>query len=325
MAIVETRYGKVEGAIIDGVHRFRAIPFAAPPVGERRWRAPEPPQPWAGVRAAGGDWGHPGMAGGPPGRRPAEVRVQRRQRGEARRGLPAAQRLDSCLDDAKRPVLMWIHGGGFTGGTGATPTYDGEILSRRGDVVVVTMNYRIGALGFLNLNERDGRAHPFDRERGIARPGRGAEVDTRQHLGIRRRSRQRHHHGRVGRRGECLRTARVRARAGTLPPRDASQRRRQQREPARTCGESLRGVPREGRPFRKTTSTSCWRSIPKSSRMPDWDSRCRTDSATFVRSSTAPTSRRYRRTRSRAARRTASRSSPARSGTSGGCLSAAVR
>ena len=57
MAIVETRYGKVEGANIDGIHRFRAIPFAAPPVGERRWRAPEPPEPWAGVRAAGGDWG----------------------------------------------------------------------------------------------------------------------------------------------------------------------------------------------------------------------------------------------------------------------------
>ena len=56
------------------------------------------------------------------------------------------------LDDAKRPVVVWIHGGGFSGGTGGTPVYDGEILSRRGDVVVVTINYRIGPLGFLNLN-----------------------------------------------------------------------------------------------------------------------------------------------------------------------------
>ncbi|MXY58783.1 MAG: carboxylesterase family protein, partial [Gammaproteobacteria bacterium] len=54
--IVETRYGKVEGATNDGVHAFKGIPFAAPPVGERRWHAPEPPEPWAGVRAAT-DWG----------------------------------------------------------------------------------------------------------------------------------------------------------------------------------------------------------------------------------------------------------------------------
>ena len=57
MAIVETRYGKVEGAINSGIHSFKGIPFAAPPVGEKRWRAPEPPLPWAGVRAANGDWG----------------------------------------------------------------------------------------------------------------------------------------------------------------------------------------------------------------------------------------------------------------------------
>ena len=71
------------------------------------------------------------------------------------------------LDGARRPVLMWIHGGGFTGGTGATPTYDGEILSRRGDVVVVTINYRIGALGFLNLNEVTGGRIPSTGNEGL--------------------------------------------------------------------------------------------------------------------------------------------------------------
>ena len=62
------------------------------------------------------------------------------------------------LDAAKRPVLAWIHGGGFAGGTGGTPVYDGTALARRGDVVVVTVNYRVGPLGFLHLNElTDGR------------------------------------------------------------------------------------------------------------------------------------------------------------------------
>ena len=167
MAIVETRYGKVEGAVIDGIHRFRAIPFAAPPVGERRWRAPEPPEPWAGVRAAGGDWGTQAWQAARPGEGPLKFVFN---------AANAEKRDEDCLqlnvwspglDDAKRPVLMWIHGGGFTGGTGATPTYDGEILSRRGDVVVVTINYRIGALGFLNLNEVTGGRIPSTGNEGL--------------------------------------------------------------------------------------------------------------------------------------------------------------
>ena len=80
MAIVETRYGKVDvrgGTSNNGVHGFRGIPFAAPPVGERRWLPPEPPEPWSGVRDAK-RLGQAGVAGGVRGRRPAEIRVQRR-------------------------------------------------------------------------------------------------------------------------------------------------------------------------------------------------------------------------------------------------------
>ena len=64
------------------------------------------------------------------------------------------------LDNRKRPVLVWIHGGGFSGGTGGTPIYDGTALARRGDAVVVTINYRLGALGFVNLNEVTGGRVP---------------------------------------------------------------------------------------------------------------------------------------------------------------------
>ena len=152
MAVVETRYGKVEGASNDGVLAFKAIPFAAPPAGARRWHPPEPPEPWSGIRAATG-WGK-----------------QAWQQAVENAGMlsfvfnirNAAFRDEDCLqlnvftpdaDTAKRPVLVWIHGGGFQGGTGGTPVYDGSNLARRGDVVVVTVNYRVGALGWLNLNE----------------------------------------------------------------------------------------------------------------------------------------------------------------------------
>ena len=159
MAIVETQYGKVEGATNNGVHSFKGIPFAAPPVGERRWRAPEAPEPWSGVRAADGDWGKQAwqvVTDNP--NSPLNFIFNARN---------AEYRDEDCLqlnvwtrglDDAARPVLVWIHGGGFTGGTGGTPTYDGTSLAARGDVVVVSINYRLGAFGFLRLDEvTDGR------------------------------------------------------------------------------------------------------------------------------------------------------------------------
>ena len=166
MAIVETHYGKVEGASDDGVHAFRGIPFAAPPVGEKRWHAPEPPVPWSGVRAAT-DWGK-----------------QAWQQAVENAGMlsfvfnirNAAYRDEDCLqlnvftpgnDDALRPVLVWIHGGGFQGGTGGTPVYDGSNLAGRGDVVVVTVNYRVGALGWLNLNELTGGRIPATGNEGL--------------------------------------------------------------------------------------------------------------------------------------------------------------
>ena len=166
MAIVETRYGKVEGYSSNGIQGFRGIPFAAPPVGERRWMPPEPPEPWAGARDAK-DWGKQAWQAASPGEGPLKFVFN---------AANAEKRDEDCLqlnvwtpglDDAKRPVLMWIHGGGFSGGTGGTPVYDGEIMSRRGDVVVVTINYRIGPLGFLNLNGVTGGRIPSTGNEGL--------------------------------------------------------------------------------------------------------------------------------------------------------------
>lgn len=145
MTVVETRFGRLEGIRREGDVAFLGIPFAAPPIGERRFRAPEPPASWSGVRQATA-WGFacpqsshaiPGFAAsGPQDEDCLYLNVY----------TPAA-------DGRRRPVMFWIHGGGFTHGTGAELLFDGGPLARRGDVVVVTINYRLGALGYLYLGD----------------------------------------------------------------------------------------------------------------------------------------------------------------------------
>jgi len=145
MTLVSTTYGRLEGVQRQGHQAFLGVPFAAPPVGERRFKAPEPPASWAGVRAAK-EWGKaarqtthpiPGFAAsGPQDEDCLYLNVY----------TPAA-------DGGRRPVLFWIHGGGYTHGTAAEPLYDGGPLATRGDVVVVTINYRLGAFGFLYLED----------------------------------------------------------------------------------------------------------------------------------------------------------------------------
>jgi para-nitrobenzyl esterase len=127
--------GLLQGATRDGVKSFKAIPYAAPPVGNLRWQAAEPPLAWSGVRPAT-RFGPaciqtPGASGyrGPESEDCLTLNVW----------TPAHRR------GAHLPVMMWIHGGGFTGGTGAG--YDGASFARDG-VVLVTINYRLGRLGF---------------------------------------------------------------------------------------------------------------------------------------------------------------------------------
>ncbi len=140
--IVETRRGKVAGERLPTHDRFRGIPYAAPPVADLRFRAPRVPAPWAGVRAA--------VAFG----------LAAPQNRSFLPGMEAAEQGEDCLylniytpraDGARRPVLFWIHGGGFTGGSGGQALFDGGRLAARGDVVVVTINYRLGALGYTHL------------------------------------------------------------------------------------------------------------------------------------------------------------------------------
>ncbi|MGZ9115000.1 MAG: carboxylesterase family protein, partial [Brevundimonas sp.] len=138
---VAVEHGELVGRRDGDVISFKAIPYAAPPVGPLRWRAPRPRAPWSQPRDAGqvGAICIQPPSGGDPGVGP----------------LPMSE---DCLtlnvwapaEGAEpRPVMVWIHGGGFNNGSGTAALYDGANLAKRG-VVVVTVNYRLGRLGFFD-------------------------------------------------------------------------------------------------------------------------------------------------------------------------------
>src|SRR5947207_2764506 len=169
------------GATQPTVRVFKGIPYAAPPLAENRWRAPQPAVKWDGVRNADA-FGAPCAAGAPFG-----GRGRGGNRGDAPAQPPAATapprepaRSEDCLylnvwtsagsANDKRPVMLWIYGGGFTGGAGGLTWYDGENLGAKGPVIV-TINYRLGALGFL--------AHPdLAKEAGHSGSGNYSMMDA---------------------------------------------------------------------------------------------------------------------------------------------------
>jgi para-nitrobenzyl esterase len=125
-----------------GVRCFKGIPYAAPPVGALRWRAPEPARPWNGVRPTG-MFGMNALQG------VIFDDIDPSKPGVSEDCLYLNVWIPARLDGGERlPVMFWIHGGGFTAGHGGEPRYDGALLAARG-IIVVTMNYRLGALGFL--------------------------------------------------------------------------------------------------------------------------------------------------------------------------------
>jgi para-nitrobenzyl esterase len=148
-----TRNGPVAGRVKHDVALFAGIPYAAPPIGARRFRPPAPVEPWSEPLDATGfgpvAWQAGRLLGGLLGTASMDMSED-------------CLRLNvqtPAIDDARRPVMVWIHGGGFTSGTGATPWYNGTSFAARGDVVVVSLNYRLGALGFLHLADIGGADH----------------------------------------------------------------------------------------------------------------------------------------------------------------------
>ena len=140
--VVETNYGPVRGVADGDLEVFKGIPYAAPPVGELRWRPPASPDSWTAVRDAT-EFG-PACA-----QTPDEMELD-----------PGTPISEDCLTlnvwtpavgGAARPVMVFVHGGGFSWGSTHTDWYDGAQFARRGDVVAVTIQYRLGAFGWLHL------------------------------------------------------------------------------------------------------------------------------------------------------------------------------
>src|SRR4051794_22375357 len=145
MTVVDTPAGSVEGLVENGLRVFRGVPYAQPPLGELRLRGPVDVEPWTGVRPA-----HE-FACWAPQAPPATTLSGERPGTQAEDCL--ALNVWTPGTEGARPVMVWIHGGGFINGSGASGLYDGSRLAARGDVVVVTVNYRLGVLGFLAHRE----------------------------------------------------------------------------------------------------------------------------------------------------------------------------
>lgn len=142
--LVSTSRGDLRGSAADGVHRFLGIPFAAPPVGRLRFAPPAPVEGWAGERDA--------RSYGPGPIQPVDGLS------ETLGLLADFTQSEDCLTlnlfvpepkSDPRAVMIWLHGGAFQSGTASGPVYDGAALAKTGDVIVLTLNYRVGALGFL--------------------------------------------------------------------------------------------------------------------------------------------------------------------------------
>lgn len=143
---VQTDAGLVSGVVQNGINIFKGIPFAAPPVGELRWKAPQPVQPWAGVRSCDTFSASP-MQGSPAPFSMWSEEFLIRKEPISEDCLYLNVWTNSTFTNKKLPVLVWIYGGGFVSGGSNVPIYDGEAMAKEG-IVFVSINYRVGIFGF---------------------------------------------------------------------------------------------------------------------------------------------------------------------------------
>jgi para-nitrobenzyl esterase len=149
--VVETASGRVVGTTTEGVHAFKGIPYGASTAGANRFMPTQPPAPWTGVREAVAYAGRSPQAG---------LMAQRPELMTVWGPIDTLPVGEDCLtlhvwtpglDNAKRPVMVWLHGGAFSFGSANSPRFDGTRVARRNDVVVVAVNHRLNIFGHLDL------------------------------------------------------------------------------------------------------------------------------------------------------------------------------
>ena len=166
--VIETAYGKVRGMVEKGVYSFKGIPYGGPTGGANRFMPPTPPKPWPGIKNA--------TEYGPACWQPMEYFTKREFDLLGPLGINAMS--EDCLvlnvwtrgvnDQGKRPVMVWLHGGGFFAGSGErNPLTDGASLARTGDIVVVSVNHRLGVFGYLHLGEIAGENYASSGNAGM--------------------------------------------------------------------------------------------------------------------------------------------------------------
>ncbi|MBQ8070166.1 MAG: carboxylesterase/lipase family protein [Bacteroidales bacterium] len=156
IAVAPTSYGKVRGYILRNVYTFLGIPYGAPASGENRFRAPQPPEPWEGVLPTVyyGDSAPQRTEG--KYRNTDQTFADHWNYDDVSEDCLRLNVWTPGLDGNKRPVLVWIHGGGFTSGNGIEQDgYNGENISRYGDIVFVSLNHRLGPIGFSDFSSVD--------------------------------------------------------------------------------------------------------------------------------------------------------------------------
>ena len=160
IAIADTAYGKVKGFILRGITQFRGIPYGADTSGKNRFMPPQKPERWDGVRPAVW-WGNsaPQLMDGRYGNAYYSF-VDHWNYDDVSEDCLKLNVWTPAIDEKKRPVLVWLHGGGFTNGNGIEQDgYMGENLSRKGDVVFVSINHRLGPIGFSDLSAVGGEKY----------------------------------------------------------------------------------------------------------------------------------------------------------------------
>ena len=159
--VIETKYGRIQGYIEKGIKIFKGIPYASPPIGDLRFKPPIPPKGWSEVQET--------IEFSPICPQPSN---EKEDSGKTSKKKQINEQNEAkCLtlniwtpelDNEKRPVMFWIHGGGFEGGSSAEESYSGLALSLRGNVVIVTINYRLGPLGYFYISGKTANVGQLD-------------------------------------------------------------------------------------------------------------------------------------------------------------------